>query len=94
MGVSTEHDSSVPIVLRVSTGSITHQFHVLFDDWFATVAATTAELPDFASDEWYKMFGNSTYQYVLDSSEEAQSPNHKTQVISVRFKKLINQQCH
>jgi hypothetical protein len=82
MGVSTEHASSVPIVLRVSTGSITPQFHVVFDDWFATVAATAAELPDFASDEWYKMFGNSTYQYVLDSSEEEQSPTDSEEAIA------------
>ena len=74
MGVSTKHASSVPLVLNVSTGSITPQFHVVFDDWFATVSSEESDLPDFNADEWAKMFGDSTFQYVLDDSEEASSP--------------------
>ena len=66
MGISPLHASSVPLVLNTSTGSITPQFHVVFDDWFATVSSESESLPDFASDEWNKMFGRSTYQYVLD----------------------------
>lgn len=66
MGVSAMHASSVPLVLNPSTGSITPQFHVVFDDWFSTVANSPESLPNFASDEWNKLFGDSTFQYVLD----------------------------
>ena len=70
MGVSPSHASSVPLVLNPSTGSITPQFHVVFDDWFATVSSGTTSPPDFSSDDWYKMFGSSRYQYVLDPEDE------------------------
>lgn len=74
MGVSNNHASSVPLVLNYETGAITPQFHVVFDDWFATVVGTSSEMPNFASDEWSKMFGNSTYQYVLDEEGEDELP--------------------
>jgi hypothetical protein len=61
MGVSSNHASSVPLVLNVSTGSITPQFHIVFDDWFATVSNSDGESPDFTSDEWNKMFGESRF---------------------------------
>jgi hypothetical protein len=47
VGLSDQHATSVPLVLNLETGSITPQFHVVFDDWFATVASDPAELPDF-----------------------------------------------
>jgi hypothetical protein len=34
MGLSTQHASEVPLVLNCKTGSITTQFHVVFDDLF------------------------------------------------------------
>jgi hypothetical protein len=34
MGLSTQHASEVPLVLNCKTGSITTQFHVVFDDFF------------------------------------------------------------
>ena len=48
-------------------GAITTAFHIVFDDWFATVT-TTDSLPDFNSAEWNKMFGESTYKYPFDDS--------------------------
>ena len=69
MGVSTSHASSVPLVLNPSTGSITPQFHVVFDDWFATVASVDGDGPDFTSKEWHKMFGESRYQYTVDDDD-------------------------
>ena len=63
MGQSKQHASTVPLVLNPDTGSITPQFHVVFDDWFATVATNVDALPDFESDEWKRMFGDSIYQY-------------------------------
>lgn len=40
MGFSKKHSSTVPFILNPNTGYITAQFHVIFDDWFATVAAS------------------------------------------------------
>ena len=37
VGLSTIHSSEVPLVLNLTTGSITTQYHVVFDDRFSTV---------------------------------------------------------
>ena len=37
MGLSPNHATTAPLVLNLSTGAITPQYHVVFDDWFATV---------------------------------------------------------
>ena len=79
MGISNQHASSVPLVLNTSTGAITPQFHIVFDDWFATVYSSTDELPNFSSKEWYKMFGNSIYQYVQDDEDD--EPINKSDLI-------------
>ena len=54
MGNSISHSSSVPLGLNLSTGSITAQLHVVFDDWFATVGSDSKDIPDFQSLEWEK----------------------------------------
>ena len=74
LGKSPRHASNVPLVLNPTTGSITGQFHVVFDDWFATVASDCSILPDFNSDAWKKLFGESTFQYVTDA-EDANAPD-------------------
>ena len=71
VGVSPAHASTVPLALNTSTGSITPQFHVVFDDWFATVTSESEDAPDFSSAEWQKMFGDSRYQYMLNPEGEA-----------------------
>jgi hypothetical protein len=67
MGNSPKHSSTVPLVLNPETGAITAQFHVVFDDWFATVAASESDLPDLQSKEWTRMFGDATH---IDVSED------------------------
>ena len=42
-GLSTIHSSEVPQVLNLTTGSITTQFHVVFDDLFTTVPSIERE---------------------------------------------------
>ena len=69
LGRAATHASSVPLVLNPKTGSITPQFHVVFDDWFATVSSDVSDLPDFNSPEWNKLFGDSTFQYVVDEAD-------------------------
>jgi hypothetical protein len=46
MGNLPKHSNTVPLVLNPETGTIMAQFHVAFDDWFATVAASESDLPD------------------------------------------------
>ena len=71
MGFSPKHAITVPLVLNPQTGYITAQFHVVFDDWFATVTADPDALPNFAAESWKRMFKDSTYQYILDDEDEA-----------------------
>jgi hypothetical protein len=70
VGLSKKHATSVPLVLNPITGAITAQFHVVFDDWFATIASSVEHLPDFNSHEWISMFGDSTFQYPFDAEED------------------------
>ena len=43
VGLSNVHSSEVPLVVNLQTGSITSQFHVVFDDRFSTVASIERE---------------------------------------------------
>jgi hypothetical protein len=43
MGLSSIHSSEVPLVLNTTTGSITPQFHVVFNDSFSTVPSLQRE---------------------------------------------------
>lgn len=58
VGISTKHSGSVPLVLNLSSGKITPQYHVVYDDWFQTVSATDDDLPNFEHDDWYRTFGH------------------------------------
>jgi hypothetical protein len=70
VGLSTNHASTVPLVLNPAMRYITAQFHIVFDDWFATATDVNA-FPNFMLDEWYCMFGNSHYQYPFDEDDLA-----------------------
>jgi hypothetical protein len=43
LGLSQEHSSEVPQVLNLSTGRITTQYHVVFDDLFTTLPSIERE---------------------------------------------------
>ena len=73
MGFSSKHASSVALELKPNTGYITSQYHVVFDDWFATIATTLDSLPDFNSPQWSQLFGNSSYQYIGDDDAHDES---------------------
>jgi hypothetical protein len=70
MGLSAKHASTVPLVLNLDTGYINSQFNIVFDDWFATVAASVESMPNFNSPEWAQMFGDSTFQFDFDEDSE------------------------
>ena len=70
MGYSDKHSSDVPLVLNPRTGSITPQWNVVIDDWFATVSTSVDDLPDFNADEWSRIFGAHTYHFPQEPGEE------------------------
>ena len=69
MGVSPTHATCVPLVLNLDTGAITAQYHVVFDDWFATIASNPEAIPDFNSPTWAKLFGASTCHINEDNDD-------------------------
>src|SRR5210317_633775 len=66
MGNSLKHGHGVPSILNLSTGKITSQYHVIFDNWFQTVLATNNPPINFDDDAWYKTFGATKWQCVPD----------------------------
>jgi hypothetical protein len=46
VGISPNHASSVHLVRNLQTGSITPQFHLVFDDFFETVFSEGEQEPD------------------------------------------------
>ena len=54
MGFSQVHSSLVPLVLNVSTGKISPQYHVVFDDEFSTVNSLPTE--DSLDIQWTRIF--------------------------------------
>lgn len=53
VGFSAHHSSLVPLVLNITTGKITPQFHVVFDEHFQTVSSLPSG--DTLRDEWSKI---------------------------------------
>ena len=64
MGFSKMHSTQVGLVLNLLTGSISPQYHVVFDDMFSTVMSGTAADPEV----WIRLFtsSNSRIQVMLD----------------------------
>ena len=60
VGISDKHFAQCPMVLNPRTRAITTPYHVVFDDWFATVGSSMDNIPDFQSPEWQQLFGDST----------------------------------
>ena len=54
LGFSDSHSSQVPLVLNTKTGKISPQFHVIFDDKFATVHSLPPDQP--LADQWADVF--------------------------------------
>jgi hypothetical protein len=69
VGFSDKHASTVHLLLNPRTGAIVTNYHVVFDDWFTTVSSDPSRLPDFGTNEWEKLFGDSAFQFVLDESD-------------------------
>ena len=68
MGFSKMHSTQVGLVLNLLTGSISPQFHVVFDDMFSTVMSITAVDPEV----WIRFVTsrNSRIQVILDQEDD------------------------
>jgi hypothetical protein len=63
LGLSPEHASSVPLVLSTSTGLVSPQFHIVFDDYFSTTKCLhTNQIPP----NWSTLLTTSCTKYVDD----------------------------
>jgi hypothetical protein len=69
VGISNLHSSDVPLILNLQTGSITPQFHVVFDDYFTTVASISDD--DNPPDVWEDLcLENSLHIATEDNNQE------------------------
>ena len=76
MGFSHLHSSEVRLVLNLDTGSITPQYHVVFDDHFSTVSSVERE--NDPPDNWAELcLENATYI----PNETVKSTNETSQVM-------------
>ena len=70
LGVSAAHSSNVPLVLTIKTGSITPQYHVVFDDCFSTVTSEAGE-----PEVWENLFSYSNQSWDQFEEIEASEPS-------------------
>jgi hypothetical protein len=73
MGFSHLHSSDVPLVLNLETGSITPQYHVVFDDHFSTVSSVEREMDP--PDHWAELCLENTTYIPHDSLDDTDAPN-------------------
>jgi hypothetical protein len=67
MGFSNLHSSEVPLVLKLETGSITPQYHVVFDDLFSTVSSVERE--NEPPDNWDQLCLENTTLIPVESND-------------------------
>jgi hypothetical protein len=66
LGLSPNHASSIPLVLSTTTGLVSPQFHIVYDDYFtATNCLTMNTLPE----NWKHLLATSSIKYVDDDFE-------------------------
>ena len=68
MGFSKMHSTQVGLVLNLLTGSISPQFHVVFNDMFSTVMSSTSADPEV----WISLVTsrNPRIHFMLDQEED------------------------
>jgi hypothetical protein len=65
MGLSLQHTGEVPQVLNLSTGSITTQFHVVFENQFTTVSSIESEMDP--PDHWEELCLENSSKILTDT---------------------------
>ena len=71
LGFSEKHHSTVALVLNPETGSVTPQYHVIFDERFSSVIRDDSE---FSDDEWLDLFNVGYENYEYDDSTDEPAP--------------------
>ena len=68
MGLKNMHSTQVGLVLNLLTGSISPQYHVVFDDTFSTMMSSTATDPEV----WIRLVTsrNSRIQVILYQEDD------------------------
>ena len=72
VGLSTIHSSEVPLILNLATGSITPQYHVVFDDRYSTVPSIGSD--DEPPSDWDDLCLDSSLYVPADTAPDA--PQH------------------
>ncbi len=73
LGLSPNHATSVPLVLNTSTGLVSPQYHLVFDDLFSTTnCLQTDRLPT----HWPDLFKNSSENYLDEDEKQHHKLNH------------------
>ena len=73
LGWSPNHASTVPLILNLTTGNVSPQFHVVFDDWFTTVDSSELSLDDgLESKDWTELFANSRFLMYFDENDSTE----------------------
>ena len=75
LGISPEHSSTVARVRHLTTGNISPQFHVVFDDLFSTVPAAetgpdSVDTSCFDSHSWSKLVQFGLERFLLDEYDD------------------------
>ncbi len=73
LGWSPKHASTVPLVLNLTTGKVSPQFHVVFDDWFSTVSSKpdgTEEPID--GEDWTNLLVSDKFQVHFDENDNVE----------------------
>ena len=78
MGVSTSHALTISLILNTCTRSVTPQYHVIHDDWFATVpnaeGGGAVIEPEQDALKWRKLTKAGTEHYIEDEFDENGNP--------------------
>ena len=70
LGWSPKHASSVPLVLNLTTGKVSPQFHIVYDDWFSTVSSMNGgEEEPLDGDTWSNLLMNQRFQVLFDEQD-------------------------
>ena len=81
LGMSRRHASTIGLVRNLRTGSISPQFHVVYDEWFTTLPSAVRVDDLQAPDDWIDLLTYSRDRFVTDNgtvpplSEEWLDPN-------------------
>ena len=73
LGWSPKHASTVPLVLNLTTGKVSPQFHVVFDDWFTTVSSKPdgSEEP-IDGDDWTNLLMSDRFLVHFDEDDSVE----------------------